>query len=43
MLAFGIRSFALVNVALVIVWIWLAVAIAREHRLLAPADVEKAA
>jgi AAA family ATP:ADP antiporter len=43
MLAFGIRSYALVNVALVIVWIALAVAIAREHRLLAPADVEKAA
>jgi AAA family ATP:ADP antiporter len=43
MLAFGIRGYALVNVALVIVWIGLAVAIAREHRLLAPVDVEKAA
>ena len=43
MLAFSIRGYALVNVALVLVWIGLAVAIAREHRLLAPADVEKAA
>lgn len=43
MLAFGIRSYALVNIALVVVWIALAVAIAREHRVLAPADVEKAA
>jgi ATP:ADP antiporter, AAA family len=43
MLAFGIRGYALVNVALVLVWIGLAVAIAREHRVLAPADVEKAA
>jgi ATP:ADP antiporter, AAA family len=43
MLAFGVRSYALVNVVLVLVWIGLAVAIAREHRLLAPVDVEKAA
>jgi AAA family ATP:ADP antiporter len=43
MLAFSIRGYALVNVALVLVWIGLAVAIAREHRALAPADVEKAA
>ena len=43
MLAFSIRGYALVNVALVLVWIGLAVAIAREHRVLAPADVEKAA
>jgi ATP:ADP antiporter, AAA family len=43
MLAFGVRSYALVNVALVLVWIGLAVAIAREHRVLVPADVEKAA
>ena len=43
MLAFSIRGYALVNIALVLVWIGLAVAIAREHRLLAPADVEKAA
>jgi AAA family ATP:ADP antiporter len=43
MLAFGIRGYAIVNVALVLVWIVLAVAIVREHRLLAPVDVEKAA
>jgi AAA family ATP:ADP antiporter len=43
MLAFSMRGYALVNVALVLVWIGLAVAIAREHRLLAPVDVEKAA
>jgi AAA family ATP:ADP antiporter len=43
MLAFSIRGYALVNIALVLVWIGLAVAIAREHRVLAPVDVEKAA
>jgi AAA family ATP:ADP antiporter len=43
MLAFSIRGFALVNVLLVLVWIALAVAIAREHRKLAPVDVEEAA
>jgi AAA family ATP:ADP antiporter len=43
MLALGIRGYALVNVVLVIVWIGLAVAIAREHRALVPADVDKAA
>jgi AAA family ATP:ADP antiporter len=43
-LAFGIRSFALVNVVLVAVWLVIAVAIAREHKKLAPPDVaEKAA
>jgi AAA family ATP:ADP antiporter len=42
-LAFGIRSYALVNVVLVAVWLGLAVAIAREHRSLAPVDVERAA
>jgi AAA family ATP:ADP antiporter len=42
-LAFGVRGYALVNLALVAVWLGLAVAIAREHRALAPADVEKAA
>ena len=43
-LAFSIRSYALVNVTLVLVWIGLAVAIAREHRLLTAADeVEKVA
>jgi ATP:ADP antiporter, AAA family len=43
MLAFSIRGYALVNIALVLVWIGLAVAIAREYRVLAPADAEKAA
>jgi AAA family ATP:ADP antiporter len=43
MLAVGIRGYALVNVVLVLVWIGLAVAIAREHRALVPADVDKAA
>ena len=43
MLAFSVRSYAVVNVVLVLVWIGLAMAIAREHRLLAPADTEKAA
>ena len=43
MLAFSVRSYAIVNVVLVLVWIGLAMAIAREHRLLAPADAEKAA
>ena len=33
MLAFNVRSYAAVNVVLVLVWIGLAVAIAREHRL----------
>jgi len=44
MFAFGIRGYALVNLALVVAWLVLAVAIAREHRKLAPGDVaEKAA
>jgi len=43
MLALSIRGYALVNVVLVVVWIGLAVAIAREHRALVPADVDKAA
>jgi AAA family ATP:ADP antiporter len=44
MLAFGIRGYALVNLALVAVWLVLAVGIAREHKKLAPVDVgEKAA
>jgi AAA family ATP:ADP antiporter len=43
MLAFSVRGFALVNVLLVVVWIALAVAIAREHRRLVPIDVDKAA
>jgi AAA family ATP:ADP antiporter len=42
-LAFGIRGFAAVNIVLVLIWIGLAMAIAREHRKLVPVDVEKAA
>ena len=42
-LAFGIRSYAAVNIVLVLIWIGLAVAIAREHRALAPVDAERAA
>jgi AAA family ATP:ADP antiporter len=42
-LAFGIRSYAAVNIVLVLIWIGLAVAIAREHRALAPVDAEQAA
>ena len=37
-LHFGPRSFAFVNVALVLVWILLNVGIAREHRKLVPDD-----
>lgn len=43
MLAFGVRGYALVNVALVAVWLVLAVAIAREHKKLTPDVTEKAA
>lgn len=43
MLAVGIRGYALVNLALVVVWLVLAVAIAREHRKLTPDVAEKAA
>ncbi len=43
-LAFTVRQYALLNVVVVAVWLVLAVAIAREHRKLAPADArEKAA
>ena len=43
-LAFGIRGFALVNLALTIVWLGIVVAIAREHRKLEPAEtIERAA
>ncbi len=37
-LHFGPRSFAFVNVALVLVWILLNVGIAREHRKMVPSD-----
>jgi len=43
-LAMGTGGYALVNLTLVLVWLGLAIAIAREHKRLAPADaVEKAA
>jgi ATP:ADP antiporter, AAA family len=43
-LAFSIRQYALLNVVVVVIWIVLAIFIAREHRKLAPADArEKAA
>jgi AAA family ATP:ADP antiporter len=43
-LAFGIRGFAVLNLALTLVWLGIVVAIAREHRKLEPADaIEKAA
>lgn len=42
-LAFGIRGYALVNLALVVVWLVLAVAIAREYKKLTPDVAEKAA
>jgi AAA family ATP:ADP antiporter len=43
-LAFGVRSYAVVNVVLIGIWLALAVAIAREHRKLVPTDAaEKAA
>jgi ATP:ADP antiporter, AAA family len=43
-LAFTIRQYALVNIVVVVIWLAIAFAIAREHRKLAPADVrDKAA
>ena len=44
MLAFTVRQYALTNVVVVLVWLAIAFAIAREHRKLAPADArDKAA
>jgi AAA family ATP:ADP antiporter len=40
-LAFDIRAFALVNLSLVVLWLWIAFAIAREHRKLIPVEVVK--
>ena len=40
-LAFGVRAFALVNLALVALWLWIVFAIAREHKKLVPEDVAK--
>lgn len=43
-MALGIRGYAMVNLVLVAMWLWLAVAIAREHRKLVPTGAtEKAA
>jgi AAA family ATP:ADP antiporter len=43
-MALGIRGYAMINLVLVAMWLWLAVAIAREHRKLVPTDAtEKAA
>jgi AAA family ATP:ADP antiporter len=42
-LAFGIRQYATVNLVLVLVWLLLAVGIAREHKKLVPPEVEKVA
>ena len=43
-LAFSVRQYALTNVVVVLVWLTIAFAIAREHRKLAPADArDKAA
>jgi AAA family ATP:ADP antiporter len=42
-LAFSTRAYALVNLALVAVWLMLAVAIAREHKRISPAEVEEKA
>jgi ATP:ADP antiporter, AAA family len=42
-MAFGVRSFAVVNLVLIGVWLVLAVGIAREHRKLTAADAEERA
>jgi AAA family ATP:ADP antiporter len=42
-MAFGVRSFAVVNLILIGVWLALAVGIAREHRKLTGADAEERA
>jgi ATP:ADP antiporter, AAA family len=42
-LAFGIRQYAILNIVFVGVWLVLALAIAREHRKLVPADTVKEA
>ena len=39
MFALGTSGYALVNLALVVVWLLLAVGIAREHKRLAPGDI----
>jgi AAA family ATP:ADP antiporter len=42
-LAFGVRHFALLNIAFVIAWLFVARAIAREHRKLVPVEQEEKA
>ena len=42
-LAFGVRHYALLNIAFVIVWLVVARAIAREHRKMVPVEVEEQA
>jgi AAA family ATP:ADP antiporter len=42
-MAFGVRSFAVINLVLIGVWLVLAVGIAREHRKLTAADAEERA
>ena len=42
-LAFGVRHYALLNIAVVVVWLFVARAIAREHRKLVPVDAEEKA
>jgi AAA family ATP:ADP antiporter len=42
-LAFSTRTYAVVNLALVAVWLMLAVAIAREHKRISPVEVEEKA
>ena len=37
-LAFDTRAYAITNLVLVGMWLWLVVAIAREHRKLVPTD-----
>lgn len=40
-LAFGVRAYALVNLVLVALWLWIVFAIVREHKKLVPAEVAK--
>jgi AAA family ATP:ADP antiporter len=42
-LAFGVRHYALLNIAFVVVWLFVARAIAREHKKLVPVEVEERA
>jgi protein-S-isoprenylcysteine O-methyltransferase Ste14 len=42
-LAFWVRHYALLNIAFVLVWLFVARAIAREHRKMVPVEVEEQA